>query len=497
MNVVIYARYSSHQQTEQSIEGQLEVCYSYARENQMIVVGEYIDRAMTGQNNHRPQFQRMMKDSNKHTFQAVLVYQLDRFSRNRYDSAVSKHDLKKNGVRVISAREQISTDASGILIESVLEGMAEYYSAELSQKVQRGMQINAEKHLSNGSVVGLGFKVDADRRYQIDPDTAPVVKKIFEKYAQGVPVADIVRNLNARQIKTARGNEFNKNSLHRMLCNPRYIGTYVYKGKETPDVIPQIIDKALFQRVQDMLAKSHTAPARARGQDEYLLTTKLYCGYCKERMTGYCGTSRNGRVYHYYVCNGKKKKMCKKKAVRKEAIENRVMAFCYAQLTDTRISQIATAVAAACKAGEENREVKRLRGQIREMDKKIEHLCVALEEGSVVDVITAQIQKRQLEKEKMEKQLADANTRAIALTAEEVTAFLKHFKNGEMDNFKNRRTLVNIFLQAVYLFDDHMTLYFNGSDHPITVNAELTDKVESGTGTFVAQCSSFSPQSPP
>lgn len=138
MNVVIYARFSSHSQTEQSIEGQLKVCYEYAESNHYTVVGEYIDRAISGTTDNRAEFQRMISDSDKHTFEGVLVYQLDRFARNRYDSAINKAKLKKNGVRVLSAKENIADDASGILVEGVLESMAEYYSVELSQKIHRG-----------------------------------------------------------------------------------------------------------------------------------------------------------------------------------------------------------------------------------------------------------------------------------------------------------------------------------------------------------------------
>ena len=150
MEVVIYARYSSHNQNEQSIEGQLEVCKNYAKQHNYNIIGEYIDRAQSGTNDDRPEFKRMIEDSNKKTFEGVLVYQLDRFARNRYDSATYKNKLKKNGVRVFSAKENISDDASGVLMESVLEGMAEYYSVELSQKVRRGMDINAQKCLSLG-----------------------------------------------------------------------------------------------------------------------------------------------------------------------------------------------------------------------------------------------------------------------------------------------------------------------------------------------------------
>ena len=308
MNIVIYARFSSHSQTEQSIEGQLKVCREYAAANGHIVVGEYIDRAQTGKTDNRADFQRMLSDSEKHTFEAVLVYQLDRFARNRYDSAINKARLKKNGVRVISAKENITDDASGILVEGVLESMAEYYSAELSQKIHRGMNINAEKCLSNGSNPGLGFKVNPDRTFRVDEDEAKIVNEVFERYASGETVADIIRDLNTRKIMTSLGHEFNKNSLHRMLRNKRYIGTYLYKGCETPNGMPRIIEDDLFNRVQTILDKNKAAPGRTRGKGEYLLTTKLFCGYCKEMMTGYGGTGKSGRAYHYYACKKAKKK---------------------------------------------------------------------------------------------------------------------------------------------------------------------------------------------
>jgi len=185
MNIVIYARFSSHNQNEQSIEGQLKTCYEYAQKNNYIVIAEYIDRALSGTTDSRPEFQKMVEDSNKKQFQGVLVYQLDRFSRNRYDSAIYKSKLKKNGVRVFSARENISDDASGILVEGLLESMAEYYSAELSQKIKRGMDINAGKCLCTGGNIALGFKVDDTKHFIIDENTAPVVQKVFELYAGG------------------------------------------------------------------------------------------------------------------------------------------------------------------------------------------------------------------------------------------------------------------------------------------------------------------------
>ena len=203
MNLVFYGRNSDSGQSEQSIEGQRKVCYEYAERNGYKIIGEYLDRALTGTSDSRPGFLRMIADSAKRQFQGILVYQLDRFARNRYDSATYKAKLKKNGVKVLSARENISDDASGILMEAVLEGMAEYYSAELSQKVKRGMALTAQKCLFTGSGVPLGYKV-VDRKFTIDEEAAPIVKRIFEMYLAGNTMAEIIRYLNENGVKTLR-----------------------------------------------------------------------------------------------------------------------------------------------------------------------------------------------------------------------------------------------------------------------------------------------------
>ena len=156
MKAVIYARYSSDNQTEASIEGQLRECMEFAERAEIDVVGNYIDRALTAKTDNRPEFQRMIKDSYKHAFDCIIVWKLDRFARNRYDSAHYKSLLKKNGVKVISAKESIGEGSEGILLESVLEGMAEYYSVDLAEKVSRGMTENALKAKFNGGSVPFG-----------------------------------------------------------------------------------------------------------------------------------------------------------------------------------------------------------------------------------------------------------------------------------------------------------------------------------------------------
>ena len=500
MNVVIYARYSSHSQTEQSIEGQLQTCYEYARSHNYIVIGEYIDRAQSGTTDSRAEFQRMIADSDKHTFEGVLVYQLDRFARNRYDSAINKAKLKKNGVRVISARENISDDASGILVEGVLESMAEYYSAELSQKIRRGMEINAQKCLANGSNPGLGYKVDSERRYYVDEEEAKIVREIFERYASGETVADIIRDLNRRKLTTSLGKPFNKNSVHRILNNRRYIGYYLYKGQETPGGMPRIIEDELFERVHYILDRNKKAPARARGREEYLLTTKLFCGYCREMMTGYGGTGKSGKTYHYYACNNFKRRKCKKKVISKEKIEDRVVLECRKLLTDSNIEQIAASVSEVCESNRDTASIKRIRAAIQEADTAIENLWKALERGQATDMITERIEKRQHEKEELQAQLAVEMAKQVTLTAPQVRTYLYSLKQGAKNDENIRRGIINIFLRAVYLYDDRFTLVLNGSDTPITIDDILLDEIEEGLEgdpNSCEGCSSLVADAPP
>lgn len=500
MNVVIYARFSSHSQTEQSIEGQLKVCYEYAESNHYTVVGEYIDRAISGTTDNRAEFQRMISDSDKHTFEGVLVYQLDRFARNRYDSAINKAKLKKNGVRVLSAKENIADDASGILVEGVLESMAEYYSVELSQKIHRGMAINAEKCLSNGSNPGLGFKVDAERRFYVDEEEAAVVREIYERYASGETKAEIIRDLKRRRVKTSLGKEFSPNSLSHLLSNKRYIGVYLYKGRETPGGMPRILDDDLFYRVQSMMNKNKNAPARTHGEGEYLLTTKLFCGHCKEMMVGYGGTSKTGRQYHYYMCKNARRKKCGKKIVSKSYIEDRVVNECLKMLTEEKIRFIAKKVAEECAKSPDNLTAKALKKAIREADTAIENLWKAIEQGQAVEMLTDRLNKRMAEKAELEAQLAIEENEKITLTEAQILAFLDYVCEMPADDVNKRRAIINIFVHSIYLYDDHFALIINASKKPLSIDNIPLDDIETafeGETGALEGCSSLSTPAPP
>ena len=283
-NCCLYARYSSHKQNATSIEAQILEITAFAERLGYNIVEQYIDMAISGKSDDRPEFLRMIEDSSKGKFSRILVYSLDRFARNRYDSAKYKAKLKKNGVKVLSAKENISDDPAGIVMEGVLESMAEYYSAELSQKVNRNMLLNAEKGLYNGGFVPLGYRVieqDFDtykkKKLVIDENTAPIVQAIFKMRANDIPVVEIIDFLNKNGYKTGKGTKFNKNSLQNLFKNKKYIGTTTYGEKEFPNTIPAIIDEDTFNKVQEVREKYKHAPGIRKAEDRYLLTGKLFC----------------------------------------------------------------------------------------------------------------------------------------------------------------------------------------------------------------------------
>lgn len=257
MNAVIYARYSSHSQREKSIKGQLRECREYADRNGMTVVGSYIDRALFAKTADRPEFQRMIKDSAKGLFEIVLVWKLDRFSRDWYDSAHYKHILKKNGVKVVSAKEHISEGPEDIILESMLEGYAEFYSAELSEKIHRWQKENALKGKNNGGGIPLGYALDKQtQKLIIDPETAPLVVEIFTRYADGETVRSIIEDFNARGLTTRKGKPFSMSSVNALLKNRKYIGEYRYQDVIIPGGVPAIVSEDLFCRVQQRMEKT-------------------------------------------------------------------------------------------------------------------------------------------------------------------------------------------------------------------------------------------------
>ena len=466
---VIYARYSSDSQREESIEGQLRECYAFAEREGISIFDTYIDRALSAKTDNRPQFQKMIKDSAKQKFNVVIVWKLDRFARNRFDSAHYKSVLKKNKVKVISATENISEGSEGILLESVLEGMAEYYSAELAEKVGRGMTENALKCKFNGGTVPIGYTINKDQLFEVDPVKAPYVVQAFEAYANGKTIKEIVDMLNVKGLTTSLGSKITINIVTDMLKNRRYIGEYKFRDIIQKDGIPRIVPQALFDKVQIEREKNKRATARHKAEDDYLLTTKLFCGKCGRYMTGESGTGRSGTVHRYYKCNGAKyKHTCDKKTVKKDWIENLVIKYTREMMmSDNVLEDIAGIVFRNFQ--KENPVIQLLKQRLSETETALNNLLKAIEEG----IITSTTKQRMLElehtRDEINLKLIKEEMKKPTITKEGLKLWLKQIQTMSLETKEHKQRLIDCFVNAVYLYDDKLVITFNYKEASKTV----------------------------
>ena len=462
MTAVIYARYSSDNQREESIEGQLRECTAFADKNGITVLRHYIDRAVSAKTDNRPEFQNMINDSGKKLFDMIIVWKLDRFARNRYDSARYKAQLKKNGVKVVSATEVISDGAEGIILESMLEGFAEYYSVDLSEKVVRGMTDNALKCMFNGGTLPMGYQIDADQHFQIDPVTAPYILDAFKRYDEGATMTEIRDWLNEQGMKNTLGKSLTYNSVNHLLANRRYMGEFRYRDIVTPDGIPAIVPKDLFDRVQERLTKNKKAPARTKAEDEYLLTTKIFCGYCGAYLCGESGTARNGTIHRYYKCVSLKKRRteCHKKPVKKAWIEDLVIRETMGVIMDdARVEAIVSKVMEL--QAQESSSLPLYERQLREAESAIENLLDAIQQGILTKSTKSRLEGLEAQKEEMEVKIACEKMAKPKLTDEQVRHWILRFRMLDMTKKEHRQKLIDTFVNAIYLYDDKVVITFN------------------------------------
>ena len=471
---VIYARYSSSGQRDESIEGQLRDCHAFAERYNIRIIEEYCDRAMTGTSDRRPEFQRMIRDSSKGQFNVVITWKNDRFARSRYDSAVYKAKLKQNGVRLLYAKESIPDGPEGIVLESVMEGFAEYYSANLSQNVKRGNYDSALKRQTLGQTV-FGLRKGVDKRFEIDPATGPVVQRIFKEYAAGQSAVSIYTALNEEGFRTLRGNPFNKNSIRKILQNEKYVGVYEYADIRDEHGIPAIVSRETFDRVQIMLEKHHRSPAAKKDAGGFLLTTKLFCGLCGEPMTGDCGTGKSGTVYSYYICNGRRAKKCKKERVSKEWIEDVVVAALAEVVNnDEMINAFADHFIAWQATQQKGSAVADLEQRIKQIDTAIRNTMSVIDSGLITESLKTHLLELEAEKTALADALAKKRLDTIELDRETVIWFLERFRTADQRDPSWRIYIVETFLQAVYLYDDGrllLRLNYGGKNNEVSLKA--------------------------
>lgn len=481
---VVYARYSSHAQGEQSIEGQLREAHNYAKLKGYTIVHEYVDRATTGRNDQREEFQRMLHDTAKGQFGVIIVWKMDRFGRNKDEIVMNRVICKRHGVQVEYVNEKMPEGNERVIVESLFEGMAEYYSLQLSSNVRRGQRESAHKSQSIGGTRPLGYTVDPQtKQYVIDEKTAPVVRQIFKMYSEGKTVAQIIEELNRVGLRTTRGNPYTKNSLYHLLSNEKYIGVYSFKDEiRNENAIPALIDRETFDKVQEMLKLNRRAPSHTWDKSDYLLTDKLFCGHCGALMTGESGKNRHGIKYTYYSCvNRKIHHTCTKKPVRQDWIEPLVIAETVKLLNDDDLLQhIVDKTWEYYQAQDDTREKQAaIDTQLADVESKLKNVLSAIEAG----LFSATIKDRLAELEQLKADLTASKadlqiSNDLRLTRDHIEYFLYQFRNMNYEDRECQKRLVKTFVNAIYLFDDHMKIAYNYSGESNAVTLQIIENVD-------------------
>ena len=463
---VAYARYSSAGQRDVSIEQQLADIRSFAKREGYTIVHEYADHARSGFKNTsaRTAFQSMIAAAGEGSYDTIIAWKVDRFGRNREDSAIYKGKLRRYGVRVIYAMEPIPEGSAGVLLEGMLEATAEWYSRQLSENVTRGMTDNANKCLYNGTRV-YGYSVNSFHRYSINPEEAAVVRNIFELYIAGYSSAMIAKDLNSRGLLTPRGYHWSAQGILRIISNERYTGVYIWAGVRIPGGIPAIISVSDFEEAQRM--KKKTTRHVEQGVTDYLLSGKAFCGKCGASFVGDSGTSKTGKRHYYYSCiNRKHRKSCDKKSVSKDVLEDTVISFVLDHvLSDDQINKTADAVMALQAEELKSSPLTAMEAEYRDITRQIDNINNAIAAGIWNKSTAAKLQSLEDSAENLRVSIeALKYSQAQLLDRDRVLFFLRQFTKRDRSDPLLRQHIIETFVNAVYVYDDYLTVVINNGD---------------------------------
>lgn len=478
MNVVLYMRYSSDKQTEQSIEGQERVCTEFCERNGYNIVGKYIDRGKSAYHDvdKRTEFLRMIDDSSCGMFTGVVIYKFDRFARDRYVSATYKHKLKQNGVSVISATENINDTPEGILLESVIIGMSEFYSKELSQKVNRGMRESAYKGKSTGGQIAYGYSI-VNKEYVINEQEAEIVRDIFRWAADGLTKSEIISKLSNK--RTRKGTPFKYNTISSILRNEKYIGIYKYTDIIIDDAIPPIVDKETFEKAQRINGAKPSG--RQTKNEPYILTGKLYCGKCKHKMVGESGYGKHGELHQYYNCQGKRKKhICDTPPLRKHFIENIVQKNILKLFNSEMIEHIADICESILQEDrKKNSQLAQLKDEWNRLDKEELAIVDSICKGMYSERLKERNEQIQERKAELSDAIEEAQSIAPIITRQMIVSFLTLLADDKIEtDLESRKKLIDILVDKVYVyFDDKDTIR-------LETTYKLFGKTESVTSSY-------------
>lgn len=451
MIAAIYARYSAGpRQTDQSIEGQIADCQRYADAHELVVSKVYADKHISGKSTEgRDQFLQMIADAKKGLFEAVIVWKVDRFGRDKADIAIYKRELKKAGVQLHYAAESVPEGPEGIILESLLEGLAEYYSADLRQKVERGMKESLKKGQYPGHLP-FGYMKDKNKNVLINEEQAEIVREVFRLHIEGHSIAEIL------QILTNKGIFMKNGSIYRILTNKHYLGEFEMYGIKVQ--VPPIITEEMWEMSSEMMEKP-----KSRAKIDYQFSGKMVCSECGATFTGSCGTSKSGKMHAYYVCKCKHIKPLPKDRYEVTILE----AVREIALTDELINQIADRIMEIQAADLPHAEIKRIQAQIDDFNRRTTNLLDAVENGLKIDSVQSRLDDYSAKIAILTDELNRLKQKKPTIPREYLVKWLESFRAGDLSDDEFCHRLIKVFIQKIIVYSDHSVVVLN-----ITENRE-------------------------
>ena len=479
---------------DESIDAQIRAIEEYADKNNIKIVNKFIDRAKSATSDKRPAFQEMIKycEEDKTGVSMVIVHKLDRFSRDKYDSVKYKQRLKMKGISVISVTEKLDNSPESVILESVIEGMAQYYSANLAREVAKGQRENALRAMHNGGDAPLGYDVAFDKTYLVNEEEAQAVKIIFDMYVNGYSYGNIIDKLNNLGYKTKRGNKFGKNSLHGILSNEKYTGVYVFnktqrkgvngkrnghKQKSEEEIIkveggmPKIIDKEVFLQAQEMMQKRKKAPGSHKATTLYLLTGIIRCGECGHAMQGNKRKDKYGNDYISYRCGCRKQKRdCKNKEIKRDYLEEFILTELEKHiLNDEAILVLSKELNERLKAKSNNNQemLNNLRSKLEKVNKEIENILNAIMSGIVNSMLKDKLDELEQVKLNLELQINELSiesngVESVDITEDQIRSMFSKFKEFVLTrNLPECKKFISDYIKEVVVYRDHIEVIFN------------------------------------
>ena len=510
---VAYARFSSDNQRQESIDAQVRAIHDYCAKNDIQLIRIYQDEAMSATNDQRDQFLQMIDDAKKHEFEYVIVHKLDRFARNRYDSAFYKRELRVQGVRILSVLENLDDSPESIILESVLEGMAEYYSKNLAREVRKGQKENALKAIHNGGIPPLGYEV-VNKSLVINDQEAEIVRMIFRLYSEGCGYTTISDKLNALGYKTRSGRPFSINSLYDLIRNEKYVGTYVFNKRESKstgnrkykpedqivriqNAIPAIISREMWDKVQDIISKKTNV--RKLATREYLLKGKIVCALCGGTYVGSGYVLHNDSDHYTYSCSTRRRsKECDNKPVYAGYLEDYIVDHIIGHyMTDRFIKNITKKFNdESTKEVDENMAIlTRVDKQTAQQQQKEGKLWALYYDGIITK---SEFQAKHLELENELKDLKKMKSEVLnkkivkTMSPENFTEFLLTLQNeSRNDSIKTKKLLIAAFVDRVVVNKEIIDLHFR--DYIKETKANYSDATggDEGSRTPVQIASTF------